>query len=208
MKDHKFKVALHEEYGTLGFKPLWYPGDPLSGMAVAHDILEHFPGDTGSREEELEALGVALLLRGDTRYFNRLPGRNYTPEENLSTDMYQVLSYSSVPIRSVPKVRDPELLIRCRRVLKHAKENDGEDKFSEHDSEMMARWLARGYMRGKNRYRRVDLHTVAYHIFKGIEEEADRLLKRSDEGMILTVSVNLRGMNYRLACDYPMEDYQ
>jgi len=61
MKRYTFEVAEHEEYGSLGFKPSWYPkGDPLGGMAVAHDILEHFPKDDGSAEGEYMALGASL----------------------------------------------------------------------------------------------------------------------------------------------------
>ena len=69
MKVYTFKVEEHEEYGSLGFKPSWYPnGAPLGGMTAAHDILEHFPNDNGGAESEFLALGAALWIRGDAKF--------------------------------------------------------------------------------------------------------------------------------------------
>ena len=41
-----FAIEMHEDYGTVGLRPVNVPhADPLPGMATAHDMLEHFPGD-------------------------------------------------------------------------------------------------------------------------------------------------------------------
>ena len=66
-----FIIEEHEEYQTKGARPIDTPhADPLGGMSVAHDMLEHFHNDQGSVYEELMALGASYYVRGETGFFN------------------------------------------------------------------------------------------------------------------------------------------
>jgi len=44
---------------------------PIGGMGVAHDLLEHRPTDSGTIEEELQALGAMIYIRGVGGFFHR-----------------------------------------------------------------------------------------------------------------------------------------
>src|SRR5258706_10369581 len=83
----------HEDFVTLGWKLKGCSGmDPLSGMAVAHDCMEHFPkvGQADGVAEEFMALGAALWIRGDTGYW----ANNYhTPGANIGADARDIFSH-------------------------------------------------------------------------------------------------------------------
>lgn len=208
MRIYTFIVAKHEEYGTLGFRPSWYPaGDPLSGMAVAHDILEHFPKDTGTAEEEYQALGAALFIRGDSGYFGHNRG-NRSPEENTAADLPMIWSIQSY-VKPCLLSRDQDLMTRTRNVITHFKKEleymEQADNPDEEDLEHIARWIAKGYQRAKKRYGTTRNENIAWGLFQPIEEQADTALKHAEEGMVLTVRVDFRrGLEHATVdCDYP-----
>src|SRR5215510_9381522 len=83
MMTRKFKVENHPEYGTLGLAPQWMQGeqdDPLTGMGVAHDVLEHGPND----EVEWQGLGGSVHVRGKSYYHQRIGNPNAA--ENIGSD--------------------------------------------------------------------------------------------------------------------------
>jgi hypothetical protein len=215
MKTYRFTVAEHEEYGNLGFKPSWYPhGDPLGGMAVAHDILEHFPNDDGSAEGEFLALGAALYIRGDTGYFQR-NGNVNEAKVHIASDfpmIWQALTDRDgrSTVKHVQKVRDTELLDRCREIvrlgIKNLEENgvEPEDLPNHGTRELIARWLAKGYAKAARRYR-MDQHTLSY-VFGKIEAEADKALKYAEAGQVFTVRLDLAHAEIHTELEYP-NDY-
>lgn len=72
----------------LGWRLKSRPGyDPLQGMAVAHDVLEHFPDSTDSIADEFQALGASLWLRGETGYDRR--GGDF-PAGNLAAEFLDI----------------------------------------------------------------------------------------------------------------------
>lgn len=88
-----FIVEKHEEYGTWGLKPEDMPhADPLMGMAAAHDILEHFPGDDGGVEAEYMAFGAMILTRAEGGYWQR-KGNVNPPESHLASDMPELFRH-------------------------------------------------------------------------------------------------------------------
>ncbi len=206
MKVYKFTVAEHEEYGTMGFKPSWYPaGDPLEGMAVAHDILEHFPHDSGSAEEEYQALGASLWIRGCGGY-----KQNGTPEENIAADLPMVWSIQGA-VRSCGLSKESEVIEQARAAVTHWMREkqyiDRENKPTDADQENVARWIAKGFQRARKRYRKHNPYTLCYRLFEPIEEQADKALKYAEEGMVLTVRVDFINLEIRVSCDYPEEEY-
>jgi len=121
MKAYRFAVAEHAEFGGLGLVPKWYPtGDPLGGMAAAHDILEHFPNDDGSTEGELQALGAAIWVRGEGGVtFDSHGGRYFDLERDIPADFPEIWRHhaerhNSRWIDKPPRCRDAELLARCQ----------------------------------------------------------------------------------------------
>jgi hypothetical protein len=215
MKVYKFTVAEHEEFGSLGFRPAWYPqGDPLGGMAVAHDILEHFPKDDGSAEGEWQALGASLYIRGNSGYYAR-NGSASTPEQNIASDLPTVFGVlRSRDGRSFAKPckpsRDAEVMSQAREAvscwLRECEYMSEEDRPDATTCERVACWIAKGYQRAKVRYKTHGAGNVAYGLFAQIEEGADKALKHADEGMVLTVRVDFRALNVSLDCDYPHEE--
>jgi hypothetical protein len=207
-KRYKFTVAEHHEYGSLGFKPSWYPaGDPLGGLAVAHDILEHFPKDDGSAEGEYQALGSALWLRGDSGYFQSRGNVN-PPEVHLASDFPMIWGIQGY-VKECPLVRDSELMETCREIVRLGVKNIQEESSTTPPSaiarENIARWMAKGYKRAQKRYKNVDAYTVSERLFRGIEESADKALGHAEQGMELVVSVDFKNLKFRSFLDYPEE---
>lgn len=208
MRVYTFEVAQHEDHGTLGYKPSWYPaGDPLGGMAVAHDILEHFPGDDGSPEGEYEALGAALFVRADLF-------RNGTPEENIAADLGEVWGVllnreDRSFVRPCGLSRDTAILEQARLAVSHWLREwmtgDTDHKPDAETQERVARWIAKGYQRAKVRYRKQGASYIAWQLFQPIQEQADRALKHAEAGMVLTVRVDLEKLAASVSCDYPEE---
>lgn len=207
-KRYKFTVAEHHDHGSLGFKPSWYPaGDPLGGMAVAHDILEHFPKDDGSAEGEYQALGSALWLRGDSGYFQSRGNVN-PPEVHLASDFPMIWGIQGY-VKECPLVRDSELMETCREIVRLGVKNIQEESSTTPPSaiarENIARWMAKGYKRAQKRYKNVDAYTVSERLFRGIEESADKALGHAEQGMELVVSVDFKNLKFRSFLDYPEE---
>lgn len=217
MKTYQFTVKEHEDYGTLGFAPKWYPnGDPLGGMAVAHDILSHFPKDDGSAEGEFQATGADLFLRGETGYFERNGNVNeakvHLAAEFAMTWGYHTQRDGRTAVKPVGLVRDTELMDTCREIVALGVQNMKDEESSlplpsAEDQERIARWYAKGYVRAQKRYRRHYAYDVAYQLFQTIEEKADMALTRADAGMILTVTVDYKKLEAHVECDYPEDDY-
>jgi len=215
MKTYKFIVAKHEEFGTLGLRPAWYPnGDPLSGKAAAHDILEHFPKDDGSAEGELMALGASNYVRGDGGYNNGY--RYYNRVEDPGSEIPDVWSRlvnreGRTALKSCGVAR--EGMADARAMIDYGR-NDFRERFgdeapSTNDKEVMARWVARGYVKAQRRYRRVIGDACALgELFTRIERGADAALKRAEEGEEMLIYVNIKRCEVRIDCDYPKEAYQ
>ena len=215
MKRYDFVVAKHEDYGELGLRPVWYPtGDPLSGMAAAHDILEHWPHDNGDTEGELMALGASCWIRGDGGYHNGY--RRYDSVRDPSTDIPDVwdrtIEREGGIIQSCGLVRDSTALDMGRNIIaegfKEIRERSERTCWpSKETRERMARWIARGYVRVQHRYRHVIGGACAMAgLFKRIQDAADSALKHAEEGMIFTVFVNVKRSDMRAFCDYPIEE--
>jgi hypothetical protein len=224
MKPFRFEVAMHEDYGELGLRPKWYPtGDPLGGMAAAHDILEHFPNDDGSTEGELMALGASLHVRQDGGATTDGPYSRPFTDRDVEADFPTLWCYNldredGRALRTAPRVQDADAVERARAIAREGlrlvrtkygeTDEDGEERltFSDDEINQWAAWLAYGYVRAQRRYRHVIGGVCALaSLFMGIAREAERALKRAEEGMILTVHVNVTHHHYRVDCDYPKD---
>lgn len=87
-----FTVKRHEEHGHIGLAPQWMPqglNDPLTGMASAHDMLEHGMHDV----TELQGLGGAVYVRGLTDYWSRKGNLNH-PAVHIASDFLEIFTVS------------------------------------------------------------------------------------------------------------------
>lgn len=83
----RFRIEINEMTGEPGMLPLWMPGDPYGGVAVAHDILEH-PSDGGRLE--FQATGGIIWLRGESHYFATYTQYNPDVVHHISGDFIEL----------------------------------------------------------------------------------------------------------------------
>lgn len=220
MRKLEFEVATHEEYGSLGFRPKWMPNaDPLSGVAVAHDALEHFPDDDGSTEAELMALGASMYIRGDgTGYYGRTGHGSSNEKDHVGSEFVNIWSLhlnrdGRSRIAECPTRRmDADLNDRTRDIIAEGMKDirdayDLDTRPTAEDQKNMCYWLARGYYKARRRYAHViGGQSSMTDLFIQIEERADRALKYAEEGMVLTVKINAKRCGVELSCAYPEEE--
>lgn len=202
-----FIVEKHEEYGMLGLRPKDCPSfDPLTGMAVAHDMMEHPPGDTGEVSEELMAFGASIITRYLGGYWNMQRG---PVEENWDADVSNILLYVDSKGRELqaPEGRkgtvrlDDEALEgivqRAGLLMSKPDEDNGRDR-GLGDAEVITRWLRLGYRLALKRYRGCDVCSLAY-LFKETEKAADAFLAHAYEGQ--EVEIRIDTDQYRVRVD-------
>ena len=206
-----FIVEMHEEFGSIGLRPVDMPhADPLGGMAIAHDILEHFAKDDGGIECELMALGAALYVRGE--HYHAMKGSYYTdPAEHISSDfpeLYRHYEYEHFTMRNPGKtaaIRDDEntdeTLRRCvvkATALIHD-ELQGCEATYDWNNEHVLGWLRKGYRRARQRYKKVRRAELTECGFMAIEDACDKYLKHAEPyGQKITVTLDTRYWDVKL----------
>lgn len=219
---YTFIYAEHEDYGTNGWRQEDQPDyDPLPGMAVAHDCLEHFKGGTGSPADELQALGASFVVRGEEYYCSK--GRVITsPAINAAADMPEILRHIIHEGMSLPEPPNfkrrsdiygtwvTDFLLESRKLAKSEMECEQEDEDMREQIEnalsSVEGWLYRGITRALKRYRdRTYGETV--DMFRAIEEHADKFLKHAEPGDRLIVHVVGRRTTVELKTPRYRDDY-
>ncbi len=197
----RFLYQIHEEYGSPGWLQKAMPGyDPLGGMAVAHDCLEHFPGGTDAAHDEFQALGASLFIRGEANYSGQ-KGRTATPGQNVGSDIPEVIRHilhEGTAFHDPPRTRPladhveewidvalKEAWDECREQFR------GEDVREAKAVLTKARgWLRVGYRRAEKRYAKIGPH-AACQMFMNIETAADEAMKQAEEGDELEVTFDI-----------------
>lgn len=180
----------------IGLAPLWlgdHQSDPLRGMGVAHDILEHGPKD----QVEWQGLGGAVYVRGLTGYFESRPF-NPSPIENIAGEFYTLFGLwegGEIPTPGRAIVRplrgeDAEAMIQdivtegCRQtVAECAYSSDEESRLRAEgwtdpaNFQRMVEWMRLGYRACRQRWRPVPAWRLRA-TFEAIESRIDRLLDR------------------------------
>lgn len=201
----RFQIAKHEEYGMVGLRPTWmadHQSDPLTGMGVAHDILEHGDQDT----VEWQGLGGAVYIRGEQDYFQRTLG-NPDPAENIGsefTSLYSLWEGGAIPDpgRTYPCAGDEMIAAvidaGCRGLRAEAPHMGGPDSpakirawTSKEQQRRMRGWMRKGYRACAQRWRKYPAWKMT-ETFRKIEGAVDRFLKEYGEyeGSIAIVSFN------------------
>lgn len=197
MPTYRFVCQMHDDFGSLGWRLESQPDfDPLGGMAVAHDILEHFPDGDESPADEFQALGCSLILRNEDYYGNK--NNRYSPAANVASDMPDIIQhviYQNMFLGEAQPVKplDDEHEETIREFIKEAmvlasSEFDSDDWGAAKDVVRKSEgWIRLGMKRGLRRYK--NSLNNARSMFMEIETEADKLLKHAMEGDVLVVKI-------------------
>lgn len=192
----RFKLKEHEEYGMNGWLMVGAPNTyvPLTGMAVAHDLLEHRRNDQGTVEDELLAFGAILYIRGEGGYWAR-KGNVHPPGHHLGSEIADDLGvkYEGIslgiqdPGRTRPledhveewitdAIREARVHIREYMNNGHASDPIVDKSQVEEYLSRVVGWIRRGYRMTAKRYHGIPSYNLAY-LYAQIEEQADKLLK-------------------------------
>ena len=200
-----FICAIHEEYGTKGWKLKSMPHfEPLTGPAIPHDMLEHFSDDNGTAADECQALGASLWIRGEA-YYKGIKGSYHTPASNAGSDIAELwrkgLSMCKAP--RVTRLDDADMeadLIKARAEIIHTIKCEIKDQGCGEETLQAAAeryvdnalaWMRKGYKRAKAKYKGILQDTLASW-FHAIEVECDQLLANADEGQEMVVILDMR----------------
>lgn len=205
---YHFIAAEHEEYGGIGWSPVWVrDADPcLSGMTVAHDILEHFPSAGADVIGELQAIGAMFYIRGVGGYWHQINHMRPDPGYHASADIPDIFRHvvdESMPfecpkggrrrlseeiedwigdgLADTEEIRDIDFPIEWESFKSHA-----------------ARWIRIGYRRAVRRYRGIDPYSIST-LFLKIQKGIDSTLREEVwPGMELTVSLDIQNQTVRI----------
>jgi hypothetical protein len=204
----------HEDYGMNGLVLKDHPTfEPLQGMTVAHDILEHYPKDSGELHEEFMAIGAMLYGRGEGGYF---AGRSSSVEDNCVADLTNIIHYASSHNKELKpctfKVVAPDTsCFDCDTYeelgVQHI-QNEFSDRLEYYDIistnekieefvNQACRWICRGYYKAKDRYRNTDSYTLT-ELFRNCEQQIDNELKSLIVGQEVKVTINLVNATVRV----------
>ncbi len=193
-----FECAEHEEFGSLGWKLKGASGmDPLGGMAVAHDCLEHFTAEDGVHHEFM-ALGASLFVRGPY-YYSRKGRYESNPGVHIASDLPGILHHvqnEGYSFQEAPRTRslDSEVVEgwidrMFQKFHSNCEEYAHEDlRLTAEDERNIRSWMRIGYRKAVKRYRGRD--GEAMNLFCYIENAADKALRGCGGGEELEVCVN------------------
>jgi hypothetical protein len=223
----RFICEEHEEFGSLGLRPLAMPeADPLPGMTVAHDLLEHFPGDDGGVEAEFMALGAAYWLRHESGYVKNQRSRagltdhsDRDAADDFSGDfmeLYRHIAHEGFSLSdpgTEPAIEceytEENLAAIVRKGLALTRTeigdycDDDSDELhtfcSTETGDRILGWLRRGYRKATERYEGQDAYSIAEVVFNGIEERIDEYLKGDpSEGTEIEVEIDLSDLSFTI----------
>jgi len=219
----EFECAEHREFGGKGWRLKGHPNfEPLQGMAVAHDCMEHFPKDTGTIDQEFMALGASYVTREGESYYQH-KGSMWSAAHNVASDMPRLLQgllggeYSLYPppkTRRMQEDYEENFVIDVYNETISLMKSEFPDQDREADEKDQALikdfmagivpWFRIGLRRAKRRYRSVPSFQLC-HMFQTIEKEADKHLKHAEGYELLQVNMTGRDVTVRL--HYPEDDY-
>jgi hypothetical protein len=204
-----FVCEEHQEFGENGWRlEKATNADPLGGMAVAHDCLEHPPNGDMGVEDELMALGASFYVRYYTRNMHSLGA-------NVGGDLPDVLrhvQYEGMALGDPGRTQ----AIDCEEEIDDALESltkaaEYDDQLTV-DKEILRRlrgWFRRGYRSAVKRYAGINRGCLRA-AFDEIEEEADKALEYAELGDKFTVRLHRDGYDIKVRCLYQpaYEDYE
>lgn len=206
----KFEWTYYDEWGTWGWLAVNAPPEfqPVAdGRGVAHDTLEHFADTTGTWEDELQAFGAMVFVRGHT---GGLRNMFISGEQVLANDLMSALNfffpYENYEPEDQPQQRREVAPIRTYNTEDYGIEfidkaialvrTDFNGYYSEYSMdgvpEALKRirgWLIHGYRRAKRRFHNDS--DVPMYLFDTIKREVDLKTKFAEDASTLTIICSL-----------------
>jgi hypothetical protein len=212
-----FVCREHEDFGCNGWALKSQPGfDPLQGMAVAHDVLEHFPGGDDSPAHEFMALGASMWVRED--YYSHIGKHHTDAGVHIAADMPEIFRhvvyekmYITTPPRTTKCAAEEQIDIAFRESAKNIMEDGNPewqellDAFSPRKDDIRG-WMRIGYRKVQRRFHGVNQWNVT-RLFMDIEKRADELLKHAELGDELVVSLLAKQATAELHLRPAYEEY-
>ena len=188
----KFHVT-DEPHGILGLQLFGHPWfDASTSFGVAHDILEHFPDDSGRMEDEYMALGAIVFVRGyeewnaNQRFGVLDPAEVLSDEPCNQVDYHGIHSVLEAPYRT-PNRTDEDFESFLTRFIRQAR-HDMMDRYGSlpvwlrHGEQVgyLKDWMRIGYQRAQRRYRS---HSMSHmvQVFQCVAEQAEEIMKHVNE---------------------------
>lgn len=199
-----FVCAEHPEYGSNGWRLKSQPNfDPLGGMAVAHDCLEHF-NDSDQPADEFMALGASLFVRPSDYYEGK--GKIHTnPGVHIASDLPEIMrhivneGYTLPPAPRTRPVCGPvehemdTVFEEFQREMLN--EYDGQELTPDEDTERSIRSYMRiGYRRAIRRYKGRQYEVT--RLFNNIERAADKALTYAEALSELSIRIQFRRLDF------------
>lgn len=211
----EFVCAEHQEFGGNGWRLKSQPDfDPLPGMAVAHDCLEHFT-DSAAPADEFLALGASMWIRNED-YHARTGKAATDPGKHISADLPDILRhviYEGYRLTPAPRTRatDEELehqidimFNEYRKELEYM--DDTKMRLDADQKRSIRSYLRIGYRRAIKRYR--DRQYEAGQLFADIEKRADQYLKQAEGyGEELHVTVDFQKLTASVEMVFEEDTY-
>ena len=204
----------HEEFGGLGWRPENIPNaDPLSGMTVAHDCMEHFKSDNGGLEAELMAFGASLHVREAGGWYYNQPnsqGAAYNMSGEIAEFMLKI-KLGEEYLMTAPRtyalsdgMEDTvqEVILMAKKSFRE--EYEDEEELNSRTIKTFIDWLRIGYRKAIKRYGDASPYSLSY-IFSQIADEADKHLKYAEgfgEKLIVSFCPRSEKVSVRIIEDY------
>lgn len=185
-----FKLGIDDDFGTYGLRPANRPEfNHSSGITVMHDLLEHFPDDTGDVEGELMALGAMLYVRDGDNWFAHTNSR-FGAARSTAAEMVPLSTALDVDGRThlrpcrQPPIRDKHgtieglldaIYFETNCLLSQEFSSEPDMIEWTRDGADMLGWMRLGYRRAKRRYRRYSERHME-ELFRCGAEQVDRFI--------------------------------
>lgn len=204
-----FVCEEHQDYGILGWREIDKDHfEPLAGIAVAHDCLEHFPDDGPAIEHEIQAFGAMLHVRGSQMGNGYRTSPWWESSQSGLLNVFHIYRYQGVAFHKPPNTHKlsneegeyqiAELLAAFPGFLESelSSSADNEDEREEDRQQIqtfvsyLRGWLRIGYRRAVQRWRKETIYIQP--LFYDLQSRADKALKQAEIGEQFVVSVNMR----------------
>lgn len=201
--------------GGWGWLPTWFESAVSgAGSVVAHDVMDHLEPASGSVEEELLALGAALLVRCESGLYRSASLRWSDVDCSVLGSAMAALADPRQPLATWPRAAPnryaaplcaPELERELARGIENAlreletvwRKEPAHIARVRADADNFAAWLRRGYRRARLAYRGCDPQAIGAAAL-ALGREAERVLAdHLGEPVWLGVTLNRPSLSWR-----------
>ena len=216
IKTFNLQVQEHPEFGELGVvsSQLQDHFDPVTGMGLAHDVLEHITPNGNPYVDEFLALGAFIHVRVEQGFHNRgfdWGSLGYEIKNLLQSHYWQ----DGDQIPNCNEVYEEEDSY-WEEIYKQVEEGVGqfveEEEIEDQDlipsATQIANWILLGYGKAVRHYseQNIDAYTLCHEVFKQIQAQVDQWLKGAEEGDQATLAVDFDQYEVTLVENYWWEE--